>query len=393
MPRRITTIAGAGSALAILASLAGCSVEETPPSGETGGSAGSGFGGTSGAAGSATGGAVATGGASSGGASSGGSDVGYGGSGAGAGGAAAGSSPGGAGGQGASAGTVAGGSASGGTSGGGASGGGASSGASGGGASSSGAGGMPSGAVPSQGCGKGGRPSTTNVPNTIVSFPQSYDGTRPMPLVFGLHGAGRTNEQFRTVDARTQGSALETHFVMAYVKSAGSGWVLDTDRARIDTAYTELLANYCIDTSRVFATGHSSGAQMIVQLLCAGEERFRAVAPVASSMYCQRWDAIPTLLIHGANDTERASTNQDADGRKDLGPYLTSNGCGMTTTPYASVMGCSSGGTQVNPGCVQYSCTGAQMLWCQHNDPNYSNTNHGWPCFANTAMDAFLAAQ
>jgi len=256
-----------------------------------------------------------------------------------------------------------------------------------------GTGGAPSGAVPSQGCGKGGRPSTTNVPNTIVSFPQTYDGTRPMPLVFGLHGAGRTNEQFRTVDARSQGSALETHFVMAYVKSAGSGWVVNTDRARIDTAYTQILANYCIDTSRVFATGHSSGAQMIVQLLCAGESRFRAVAPVASSMYCQSWDPIPTLLIHGMNDTERASTNQDADGRKDLGPYLTSNGCDMTSTPSVSVAACTSGSTQVNPGCVAYQGCDATMIWCHHNDPNYSNTNHGWPCFANTVMDAFFSAQ
>jgi len=22
------------------------------------------------------------------------------------------------------------------------------------------------------------------------------------------------------------------------------------------------------------------------------------------------------------------------------------------------------------------------VYWCQHTDPNYSNTNHGWPAFA-----------
>jgi len=255
----------------------------------------------------------------------------------------------------------------------------------------SGSGGSAS-AVPSEGCGKGGRPSSSNVPNTIVSFPATYDGDNPMPLLIGLHGAGRTNDQFRTVDARTQNTVIEEHSVVAYIKAAGSGWVLNTDRSRIDAAIDAISESYCIDTNRVFATGHSSGAQMIVQLLCGGYDRFAAIAPVASSMYCASWDPIPTFLVHGANDSERASTNQDADGRKDLGPYVTSNGCDMTTMPF-TVPACTGGSASVDPGCVNYQGCDAPLIWCQHNDPNYSNTNHGWPCFANVAIDAFLSGQ
>ncbi len=246
--------------------------------------------------------------------------------------------------------------------------------------------------MPSAGCGKmSGKPASANVANAIVTFPDAYDGSTPMPLVFGFHGAGRTNDQFRTADARTQGTDLEKKFVMVYLKSAGNGWVLNTDTARLNTALDTMKNSYCIDSGRVFATGHSSGAQMITQLLCANDKRFRAVAPVASSSYCTKWNApTPTLLIHGKTDSERASTSQDADGRKDLAPYVASNVCGTTTAAY-DVAGCSSSGTQVVPGCVDYQMCSAQLVWCQHNDPNYSGTNHGWPCFANKAIyDFFL---
>jgi poly(3-hydroxybutyrate) depolymerase len=245
--------------------------------------------------------------------------------------------------------------------------------------------------MPSMGCGKSsGRPTSANVPNTIVSFPDGYDGSTPMPLVFGFHGAGRTNEQFRTADARTQGGDLEKQFVMAYLKSAGSGWVIGADTSRLDTALAEISNNYCIDTRRVFATGHSSGAQFIVQLLCAKDRRFRAIAPVASSVYCQSWEPIPTLLIHGKADSQRGD---DADGKKDLAPYVSSNGCGTSSMPYSAVAGCTSGSTQVAPGCVEYQGCSKAMIWCNHNDPNYSGTNHGWPCFANKAIFDFFSAQ
>ncbi len=141
-----------------------------------------------------------------------------------------------------------------------------------------------------------------------------------MPLVFGFHGAGRTNDQFRTADARTMGTDLEKRFVMVYLKAAGSGWVVNTDTARVNTAFDTMKSMYCIDQNRVFATGHSSGAQMITQMLCANDRRFRAVAPVASSVYCAKWNnPLPVLLIHGKNDSERASTSQDANGTQGPG--------------------------------------------------------------------------
>jgi polyhydroxybutyrate depolymerase len=244
--------------------------------------------------------------------------------------------------------------------------------------------------TPSAGCGKSGRPSgglVTLAGSHIYWFPTRYDGQAPMPLIMAYHAAGNGNDQLRDI---TQDSALAEHFVMAFPKSQGNGWSLDADSLGIEARFADLEQNYCIDMSRVFATGHSSGAQLIVQQQCRGDARYHAIAPVASSAYCPSW-AHPTsaLVIHGVDDKERAKTNQDADGRKDLAPYLSSNQCSTGTEPYEQA-GCSSSGRQVEPGCVQYTGCARPTIWCQHDDPHYSMTNHGWPCFANAAIDQFF---
>ncbi|HKO94797.1 MAG TPA: hypothetical protein VJU61_26765 [Polyangiaceae bacterium] len=243
----------------------------------------------------------------------------------------------------------------------------------------------------SAGCGASGRPEgglVTLDAEYIYRFPESYDGSTPLPLVFAFHANANPNTQF--LDA-TQGTPLAGNFVMAFPKSVGMGWAVDVDAPRLDGVYAELLANYCIDENRVFALGHSSGAQFIEQLLCRGETRFRAVAPSAGAATCASWSPIPTLFIHGQNDTERLNSG-DADGAKDLAGYVTSNSCQPSTQSY-DVAGCLRDGAPVNPGCVSYEGCSAPMVQCSHDDPNYGGTNHGWPCFATQAVFDFFTSQ
>ncbi len=254
-------------------------------------------------------------------------------------------------------------------------------------------GGTSSGVSASMGCGKSsGIPMNVSVPNAIVTFPTGYDGSTPVPMLFGFHGAGRTHQEFYEVDARTKGSDLEKHFVMVYLKAAGSGWA-SSDKSRLDAAYDQLTQNHCIDTNRVFATGHSSGAHFIEVLLCGGDTRLKGVALVSGSKQCASWGPVPGMLIHGTNDQERVSLG-DANGQQELGPFVLSNVCGSTTTPYAAAMSCKSIYNQatVNNGCVSYAGCSAPFVFCSHDDQNYSGTNHGWPCFANQTMYAFLSA-
>jgi hypothetical protein len=49
-----------------------------------------------------------------------------------------------------------------------------------------------------------------------------------------------------------------------------------------------------------------------------------------------------------------------------------------------------SGRPQVNPGCNAYDGCAVPTIWCAHNDPSYSGTQHGVPCFAIKAMYDFF---
>lgn len=250
----------------------------------------------------------------------------------------------------------------------------------------------------SAGCGTAA-PAVDAVANTLLYFPPGYDGRTPTPLVFGFHGAGRTHVEQREVDSRTVGSELEANYIVAYMKSAGNGWDLNADYPRFEAALQQIEAVACVDTANLFAFGHSSGAQFIVQMLgnpSTRETRFAAVAPVSSSDYGNpAWSPVPTLLIHGLNDTARPGDN---NGAQDISQYVESNQCSGDTTTLA-VPGCASlaGGVAVDPGCRQYVGCAAPTLFCNHNDPNYLDngnpTNHGWPCFANSQIFQFFESQ
>ena len=247
-------------------------------------------------------------------------------------------------------------------------------------------------ATPSAGCARGNpRPPNGVVTVTndhIYTFPASYDGTTPMPLMIGLHANGNPINQIQNL---TNGSALETAFVRAFPKSAGSGWVYNTDITRVRAMWDDLLANYCVDTSRVFGTGHSSGAQMIVQMLCNGEMRFKGVAPVAASRYCNSHSAVAVMYIQGQMDAQRGNGN----GSDVVEAFRTSNSCQSSSAPKTDVAMCRSSfdNMQVNPGCITYDGCSVPTHWCSHNDNGYNSTDgrqHGWPCFASSAMAAFF---
>ncbi len=255
-------------------------------------------------------------------------------------------------------------------------------------------------AVPSPGCGKGGRPADGKVykgGESWLLFPQGYDGATPMPVLFGFHGCGGTNrgDANRTeYSDHSQGNAFETDYVVAVPLSADSGgcWTYNTDIPRVKALYDELVNNYCVDTSRVFATGHSSGAQFIVQLMTSNHTadaeylNFKAMAPVAASDYGAHGTVMPVMYIQGQNDNVRGN-----NGKATVDRFVAGNMCSNNSEPITVAGdGCQSDGTTVDPACVSYADCSAPTIWCPHNDPSYSGTSHGIPCFAEDAMDEFF---
>jgi polyhydroxybutyrate depolymerase len=271
------------------------------------------------------------------------------------------------------------------------------------GAGGKGAGGATSGsAKASAGCSKGAaRPANGSVSASTyyLTFPESYDGKAPMPVLIGFHGCGSVNrgtdlastEYVRT----TRGTPFETEYVVAVPisKSTGGCWAYNDDMPRIKAMYDDLVANYCVDQNHVFATGHSSGADLIGQIQNTNHTAdaqyigFKGVAPVAGALQTIA-APIPVMYIQGTMDAER----NNSDGANVVQRFTSANMCMSTYTAYSEVMGCKSKYNQadVDPGCRLYDGCSAKTVWCRHNDGDYSGTMHGIPCFAHTAMHDFF---
>jgi predicted esterase len=249
---------------------------------------------------------------------------------------------------------------------------------------------------PSPGCGKGGRPSNgkVEVANTsLYQFPAAYDGTKPYPFLIALHACGNPNTEFVSL---TNGTDFETGYVRSFPNTPDSGQCWSNysgDVSRILAQYDEVVNNYCVDLNRVFAIAHSSGAQMLVNILShktdAQHLTLKGISPVAADPYNVAVP-MPVLYIDGQNDNQRS-----ANSAKDtVAKFRASNSCMDTSKPYTAVMTCNStesGHPAVNPGCNIYDGCSVPTIWCSHNDPSYSGTEHGVPCFAMKAMVDFFA--
>jgi predicted esterase len=252
---------------------------------------------------------------------------------------------------------------------------------------------------PSAGCAK--QSAQVSIANSLVGIPAGYNGKDPVPVVIAFHAAGNDNTSMQNT---FKSSDLAKKYLLVYPNSTSAttanktGWSMQADKTRALEVQAAVLSEACVDENRVYATGHSSGAQFIVALLCSGDGNFDAVAPVASSVACQKWKngPVPALVIHGVQDQERTKYGlNDGDGKKDLQPYLTSNMCQMMSTPFdPDLSRCSNvqgvDGKPFNDGCVEFSGCSVKTRWCNHNDPNYGTTNHGIPCFGVRAIYDFF---
>jgi polyhydroxybutyrate depolymerase len=358
--------------------LLGCSVEDPV---EPGGGAGTGMGGTPSVAGSLGSGGVATAGAAQGGSAgvsgstttagqggaaplggSGGASVGGGGmAGSASGGMAGSSSAGGAGGGSGGSGTVA--------------------------------------PDPSAGCGKaspmtgsGSSPLMVSGHQYYVKLPTAYDASKPYRLIFVFNP---TNNPItwaeQSAGFESNGAKENAIRVYPHPANSSSGWGAG-DVAFFRPLYDKVIADYCVDKKRMFATGESSGGDFSSILGCEHGDLLRGVAPCATKNVSQYpldtatrkcKGEVTSIVIHGKTDSVVGPEN----GPKTRDFYAKLNHCGTTTMPVT-------GFTDTLSNCVQYQgCDpGFPVYWCQHTDPNYSNTNHGWPAFAPKMIWATFSA-
>jgi poly(3-hydroxybutyrate) depolymerase len=147
-------------------------------------------------------------------------------------------------------------------------------------------------------------------------------------------------------------------------------------RAMVEKATAEL----CIDSKRVYVSGHSNGGAMTYRLGCEAADIFAAIAPVCGWMTignCSPARAIPVLSIRGLNDS--TVTINTADG--DIDEWLSNDQCSktpVTTSGVCKTYTACAAGTQV----MDCRPRGNHDFFYSTNNPdNYLVPDNAWPFF------------
>lgn len=223
--------------------------------------------------------------------------------------------------------------------------------------------GAPTGQLPSQTIMVAGQPRTY-----VLSVPSGYTGTTPLALVLVWHGANLRGSLARALfnlESKSDGAA-----VFVYPDGSATNamtWDMSSGGAdfQLFASLVSLISSeYCIDSHRIFSTGHSTGAMLTNNLGCYSDV-LRAIAPVsgmrsggAGSAHCT--GRVAAWIAHGEND----STVGFSQGEAIRDFWIDENGCTTQTVPWDS-----------EPACVGYQgCKPDRpVVWCVHDE------DHAWP--------------
>lgn len=135
-------------------------------------------------------------------------------------------------------------------------------------------------------------PTTVLGRDYLVHSPPGHDPHAPLPLILAFHGAKQSAATIRDYSGLDRADAVVV-YPQGRVGSGGHRYWSPTDDlpdAAPDIAYTAALVGavekaYCVDPTRVSATGKSQGAGFTYTLACRAPGLVTAIAPVAAAVY------------------------------------------------------------------------------------------------------------
>jgi poly(3-hydroxybutyrate) depolymerase len=222
--------------------------------------------------------------------------------------------------------------------------------------------------------------------NYYLRLPTNYDPSKPYLLSLGGTGCSGNDTVGSTggyylgqvvTAARPETLEVSLSYVV-YTNTPkpncfADDYVDSPEPAYIDAVVADLEARYCVDRSRVFIHGHSSGAWEALTMGCARADTFRGAATQVGGglrMHrppCQK-SPVATIYVEGMMDTDNpigplAPTDPVAKSLDSLGSaparddLLTRNGCvGNQTATWDAAF----------PACVKYTGCPADgaVVWC-----------------------------
>ncbi len=145
----------------------------------------------------------------------------------------------------------------------------------------------------------------------LLFLPESYKtGTHAWPLLIYLHGAGQRGDNLENIKGETLPRYAEAHKDFPFILLSPQcpenlWWDQYSEIEKLDALLDGIIANYNIDTSRVYLTGSSMGGFGTWAWAMERPERFAALAPICgagNTAKARRIRDIPVWIFHGAKD-------------------------------------------------------------------------------------------
>lgn len=152
--------------------------------------------------------------------------------------------------------------------------------------------------------------------NHITFVPSTYNGATPVPIVFVLHGFTQSNTAI--MNATGFNAVAEANgFIAVYPNGVNNGWNTSSpfpggstadDVGYVTALADTIIAQFNIDTTRIYSTGFSAGGYMSHKLACESPRCFAAIASVSGTINtpdangCSPSFTPGILQVHGTSD-------------------------------------------------------------------------------------------
>ncbi|MFO0686630.1 MAG: hypothetical protein U0234_31505 [Sandaracinus sp.] len=215
----------------------------------------------------------------------------------------------------------------------------------------------------------------------LVHVPASYDGSRPLAILFAYHGAGGDENASRGYGFE---AAVGEDAILVYPRGVpfegfGVGWndrCSGYDMPFFDAMLAHVSSTYCVDPQRIFVAGFSWGGDYVTALACCRGDVIRAAAPASCSdefgdhADYRTYANLPCPAVGRPALRFTHATLED-------GPYAAPL-FATTSELYRSWNACGAGSSATSPApCVRYDGCAEPVVECAYDGLGHA-TPSGW---------------
>ncbi|HEY0713986.1 MAG TPA: hypothetical protein VGF45_14995 [Polyangia bacterium] len=208
--------------------------------------------------------------------------------------------------------------------------------------------------------------------------PAGYDPQKAYPVTFWGHGCGASGAETTPLMGGPAAQNSIHVFLLAIGGCFSTSKANSPDIPYFDLALSEIENDFCVDKSKIFVSGYSSGAWLSNLLACQRGDVIRGIGTAAGGLPIDRGTCrgpVAAIMTGDTGDTANPIVNIDRATNIDKGSgaardrLIMENGCSKETQPWDPMF----------PGCVAYQgCKpGYPVVWCQTSGQGHSNGVQG----------------